>query len=155
MGFFGINYSFTPHSPCGFTGITRRMRRKCRANAAQWREDGFSAYGIDLQAVQPADGNGGSVHAPFCAPHPALKQAFSSFLSFSVFFSFSFYNPQLSSSSFHHLFATFLRKSLIIEKIFVFLQTVRGEIRTNKSIRYYFAFSQKPRKLIGNNNALE
>ena len=31
---------------------------------------------------------------------------------------------------------------------------VRGEIRTMiKSIRYYFAFSQKPRKLIGNNNA--
>ena len=34
------------------------------------------------------------------------------------------------------------------------LPSVRGEIRTNKkSIRYYFAFSQKRRKLIGNKNA--
>ena len=53
------------------------MRRKRHANAAQWRVDGFSAYGIDLQAVRLADGNGGSVHAPFCVPHSALKQALS------------------------------------------------------------------------------
>ena len=37
------------------------------------------------------------------------------------------------------------------QDFFVSLQSVRGEIRTNESIRYYFALSQEPRKLVWNN----
>ena len=42
---------------------------------------------------------------------------------------------------------------LLLLKYVLSLHLVRGEIRTNESIRYYFAFSQKRRKLIGNKNA--
>ena len=61
-------------------------------------------------------------------------------------------NTRLRLSAFP-LFCFFPLNRLEFQDFFVPLPTVRGEIRTKQSIRYYFAFSQKPRKLIGNKNA--